>query len=182
PKSSSPLLAPRRKANRCRSAQRVPVLQAGWPMKAAKLSARVCLRLPDSHPVRKVGVSEISAASAGSRVMPAWWSAPSGVGGGGSGFGVLDEPVEQGGLVGLAVVAGVVALADQDGQELGAGAEVGAGLAGGLQTAVQLRWSCAQPVAEHPGVGFAAQPGHAGALVVGGQLRGLAVERVDLGA
>jgi hypothetical protein len=36
----------------------------------------------------------------------------------------LDEAVEQRGPVGLAVVAGVVALADQDRQELGAGAEV----------------------------------------------------------
>jgi hypothetical protein len=36
-------------------------------MKAAKLSARVCLWLPDSHWVRRASVS---AASAGSRVMP----------------------------------------------------------------------------------------------------------------
>jgi len=94
---------------------------------------------------------------------------------------VLDEPVEQGGPVGLAVVACVVALADQDGQELGAGAEVGAGLAGGLQAAVQLGRPGAQPVAEHAGVGFAAEPGHAGGLVVGGQLGRLAVKGVDLG-
>jgi hypothetical protein len=31
-------------------------------------------------------------------------------------------------------------------------------------------------------MGFAAEPGHAGGLVVGGQLRLLAVEGVDLGA
>ena len=31
-------------------------------------------------------------------------------------------------------------------------------------------------------MGFAPQPGHAGGLVVGGQLGGLAVEGVDLGA
>ena len=37
---------------------------------------------------------------------------------------MLDEPVEQGGPAGLAVVAGVVALPGEDGQELGAGAEV----------------------------------------------------------
>ena len=47
----------------------------------------------------------------------------------GPGLGALDEPVEQDGALGLAVVAGVVALPGQDGQELGAGAEVGAGLA-----------------------------------------------------
>jgi len=51
---------------------------------------------------------------------------------------VLDEPVEQRGPVGLAVVAGVVTLPREDGQELGAGAEVGAGLAGRLQAAVEL--------------------------------------------
>jgi len=77
---------------------------------------------------------------------------------------------------GWPVVAGVVALADQDGQELGAGAEVGAGLAGGLQAAVEFGGAGAQAVAEHPGVCFAAQPGHAGGLVVGGQLGRLAVE------
>jgi LuxR family maltose regulon positive regulatory protein len=53
---------------------------------------------------------------------------------------------------------------------LGVGAEVGAGLAGRLQAAVQLGRAGARPVAEHPGVRFAAQPGHAGGLVVGGQL------------
>ena len=40
--------------------------------------------------------------------------------------------------VDLLAILGVVALADQDGQELGAAAEVGAGLAGGLHAAVQL--------------------------------------------
>src|SRR5215469_6978935 len=91
-----------------------------------------------------------------------WWSAP-------FGLGALDEPVEQRGPLSLPVVAGVVALPGKDGQELGAGAEAGAGLAGGLRAAVQLGGPGAQAVAEHPGVGLAAQPGHAGALVVGGQ-------------
>jgi hypothetical protein len=54
------------------------------------------------------------------------------------GFGPLDESVEQGGPGGLAVVAGVVALPGEDGQELGASAEVGAGLAGRFQAAVQF--------------------------------------------
>jgi hypothetical protein len=42
----------------------------------------------------------------------------------------LDEVVEEGGAVGLVVVAGVVALAEEDGDELGSGSEVGAGFAG----------------------------------------------------
>ena len=45
-----------------------------------------------------------------------------------------------------------------------------------------VRRAGAQPVAEHAGVCFAAQAGHAGGLVVGGQLGTLAVEGVDLGA
>jgi hypothetical protein len=44
---------------------------------------------------------------------------------------VVDEALEEVCAFVLAVVLGVVALADQDGQELGAGAEV-AGLAGGF--------------------------------------------------
>jgi len=94
----------------------------------------------------------------------------------------VDEPVEQRGPAGLAVVAGVVALADQNWQELGAGAEVGAGLAGGLHAAVEFGGAGAQAVAEHPGVCFAAQPGHAGGLVVGGQCGRLPVEGAGLGA
>jgi hypothetical protein len=43
---------------------------------------------------------------------------------------LVDEGVEKGGAVGLVVLAGAVALADEDGHELGTGAEVGAGLAG----------------------------------------------------
>src|SRR6202012_5950411 len=39
-----------------------------------------------------------------------------------------------------------------------------------------------EPVAEQAGVGFAAEPGHAGALVVDGQCGRLAVEGVDLRA
>src|SRR5215467_10357153 len=100
-------------------------------MKAAKLSARAGLWLPDSHSARKVSISASSAASPVSRVIWGMVSAP-------FSCGALDESVEQGGPVGLAVVAGVVALADQDGQELGAGAEVGAGLAGGLHAAVEF--------------------------------------------
>jgi len=97
-------------------------------------------------------------------------------------LGVLDEPVEQGGPVGLPVVAGVVALADQDGQELGAGAEVGAGLAGRFRAAAGFGGAGAQPVAGHPGAGFAAEPGHARGLAAGGQGGRLPVESAGLGA
>jgi hypothetical protein len=45
-------------------------------------------------------------------------------------FGSFDEGVEEFGAVGLGAVAGVVALTQQDGDELGSGGEVGAGLAG----------------------------------------------------
>ena len=57
------------------------------------------------------------------------------------------------------MLSGMVALPGEDGQELSAGAEVGAGLAGRFHPAVQFGRPGAQPVAEHPGVGFAAQPG-----------------------
>ncbi len=80
------------------------------------------------------------------------------------------------------MVAGVVALADQDGQELGAGAGAGAGLAGGLQAAVEFGGAGAQAVAGHPGVCLAARPGRAGALVAGGRLGRLPVEGADVGA
>jgi hypothetical protein len=79
----------------------------------------------------------------------------------------LDQLVEECGAVGLFVVAGVVGLALEGGAELDGGLEVAAGLAGGFHAAVELDWAGAQAVAEHPGVGLAAQPGHAGGLVVG---------------
>ena len=75
-------------------------------------------------------------------------------------FDALDDLVEEGCAVGLVVVAGVVSLSKEDGDEFGSGAEVGAGFAGGLHAAFELDWSCAEPVAEHSGVGFAAQSGH----------------------
>jgi hypothetical protein len=45
-------------------------------------------------------------------------------------FGSGDEVLEEGGPIGLVVVAGVVALAEQDGDELGSGVEVAARFAG----------------------------------------------------
>ena len=46
----------------------------------------------------------------------------------------VEEAVEDGGPVGLVVVSGVVALAEQDGDEGGSGLEVGAGI---LSVAIQ---------------------------------------------
>ena len=50
----------------------------------------------------------------------------------------VEEGVEEGGSFGLVVVSGVVALAEEDGHELGAGFEVGAGLADGFHAAVEF--------------------------------------------
>ena len=66
-------------------------------------------------------------------------------------------------------LTGVVSLTEEDGDELGAGSEVGAGLADRLHAAVEFSGAGAQPVAEHAGVGFVAQPCHGGGLDVGGE-------------
>jgi hypothetical protein len=50
-------------------------------------------------------------------------------------FGSLDEVVEEGGSAWLAVISGVVSLPEEHGDELGAGFEVAAGLAGGVHAA-----------------------------------------------
>ena len=65
---------------------------------------------------------------------------------------MLDDLVEEGGAVGLVVVACVVSLAEQDGDELGPGLEVAAGLAGGFHAAFELDRAGAESVAEHAGV------------------------------
>ena len=94
-----------------------------------------------------------------------------------------DEGVEECGAVGLVAVTGVVALAKQDGDELGAGGEVGAGFADRLHAAVELGRAGAHSVAEHAGVGLVTQPDHGGGLDVGGQRArwDLSVEGVDVG-
>jgi hypothetical protein len=77
----------------------------------------------------------------------------------------------------------VVSLAEQDGDELGSGLEVGAGLAGGFHAAVEFGGSGAEAVAEHAGVAFLAEFGHGGRLDLGGQGAGGGggvVEGVDL--
>ena len=89
------------------------------------------------------------------------------------------SPSNKGGPVGLAVAAGVVALADKDGQEFGAGAEAGAGLAGRFHPAVKFGGAGAQPVAEHPGVCFAAMHErlfHRQKALEDGDLRGYAAQ------
>jgi hypothetical protein len=92
---------------------------------------------------------------------------------------LVEESVEEGGAVGLVVLAGVVALAEQDGSELDAGVEVGAGLAGRFHPALEFDGASAQAVAEHAGEGFASQSGHRPGL---GDVELVAVQGVDLGA
>jgi hypothetical protein len=75
-----------------------------------------------------------------------------------SGFGdVVEDVVEELGSFGLVVVLGVVALAEEDGDVLGSGLEVGAGFAGGFHAAFELGGACAKAVAEHAGMGFFAE-------------------------
>src|SRR5918994_7383064 len=98
-------------------------------------------------------------------------------------FGGGDGGVVELGPVGLALGAGVVALAEEDGHELGSGLEVGAGLADGFHAAVELDGTGAHAVAEHAGVGLLAKPGHGRGLDLGGERAGCVggvVEGVDL--
>ena len=78
------------------------------------------------------------------------------------------------------MISGVLSLPEEHGHELGAGLEVAAGLAGFVHAAVEFDRSGAETVAEHAGVGLAAQLEHAGGLEVGGER--LTVDGVDLGA
>jgi hypothetical protein len=71
-----------------------------------------------------------------------------------------DEVVVELGPVRLVVGAGVVSLAEEDGDELGSGVEVGAGFADGFHAAVEFDGSGAEAVAEHASVGFLAEAGH----------------------
>ena len=64
--------------------------------------------------------------------------------------GLFEELVVEGCSVGLVVVSGVVSLSDEDGVELEAGAEVGAGLADRFVAAVEQGGSFAVAVAEEP--------------------------------
>jgi hypothetical protein len=74
----------------------------------------------------------------------------------------LDDGVEEVGPVGLVTLAGVVSLAEQDGNELWSGGEVGARLADVLHATVELGGAGAHAVAEHAGVGFVTESGHGG--------------------
>jgi hypothetical protein len=80
-----------------------------------------------------------------------------------------DEPVDERLAVGLVVVPGVVALAEEHGHEVRASLDVGAGLTRRLHPAFELDGSRAQPVAEHAGVRFATQSFHGSGLDLGGQ-------------
>ncbi|GLW36051.1 hypothetical protein Areg01_89850 [Actinoplanes regularis] len=81
----------------------------------------------------------------------------------------VQESGEQLGAVGLVVLGGVVVLTLQGGPELDAGLEEGAGLADGLERAVEFGWAGAVAVAEQAVV-FAAQPGHAGVCQFNGSV------------
>jgi len=80
--------------------------------------------------------------------------------------------LEQVGPLLLMVAGGMVVLGLQGGPERDAGLEERAGLADGLEGAIQLGRSGAVAVAEQAVV-FAAEPGHLRADRVGGQLWGL---------
>ena len=64
----------------------------------------------------------------------------------------VDQLVVEAGAGGVGVGGGVVALAAQDGDELGAGLVEAAAFADGLEAAVELEWSGAVAVAEQPPV------------------------------
>ena len=78
------------------------------------------------------------------------------------------RPVEESGAVVLVAFDGVVALASQDRDELGAGVEEPASFADRLEVAVERRGSCAVSVAEQPSV-VSGEASHVGALDRGGK-------------
>ena len=80
-----------------------------------------------------------------------------------------EELFEEGDTVGLVVVAGMVSLAEDDGNELGSGLEVRARLARGFHAAFELDRSGAQSVAEHARVGFAPEARRRGSFDLGGK-------------
>jgi hypothetical protein len=87
---------------------------------------------------------------------------------------VVEETVEQVGVVGLVVVGGVVALALKGRSELDAGLEERAGFADGFEGAVEFGWSGAVAVAEQAVV-FTSQAGHSWPDGVGGQRFALSI-------
>jgi hypothetical protein len=92
-----------------------------------------------------------------------------------------EEPVEDGDEVLLVAFGGVVALANEDGDELGSGGEVDAGLTDGLEGAVELGGSGAVAVAEEPALHLEPEPPHLLAFGRSWQLdRGGGVEGFDL--
>jgi hypothetical protein len=88
------------------------------------------------------------------------------------GVDVLEEAVEELDPSGLVAFGGVVALAEEDGHEVGSGGEVDTGFADGLEAAVELDGAGAVAVAEQSAVHLEAEPAHALSLGGGGQDRG----------
>jgi hypothetical protein len=91
-----------------------------------------------------------------------------------------EEAVEDLLAADLALVLGVVTLLPERGTEGDRGDEKGAGLADGLEVAVQFDWAGAVAVAEHAAVHLGAEAAHLGAFVRGGEPAGLVVEGFDL--
>ena len=92
-----------------------------------------------------------------------------------------EEPVEDGDEVVLVAFGGVVALAEQDGDELGSGGEVDAGLTDGFEGAVEFGGSGAVAVAEESALHLEPQAPHLFAFGGGGQFDGCGgVEGFDL--
>ena len=96
---------------------------AAMPDEGGEAVRKVWSWLPKIQSARKVRSSASSMASLRSRLMSGIVVNPVGVD-------AADETVEERCSFGLSSLVGVVSLFGQDGQELGAGAEVGAGLAG----------------------------------------------------
>src|SRR2546428_2873857 len=91
-----------------------------------------------------------------------------------------EDLVEEVMPAGLVSFGGVVSLAEEDGDELGAGLEVDAGLADGLEAAVEFDGPAAVAVAEQSPLLLLADAELGGVLLVAGQSPGLHVEGVDL--
>ena len=79
-----------------------------------------------------------------------------------------------------ALSGGVVALPLQGGPELDGSDEEAAGLADRFEVAVHFNGAGAVAVAEHAAVHLGTELAHFAALVIGGELAGLAVEGFDL--
>ena len=91
----------------------------------------------------------------------------------------MDEFVEEGGFGLVASFGSVVALASEEGDELGSGLEEPALLADGFVDAVDAEGPVAVAVAEEASVGFDGEAFHVGAFEVSGQRSCLVVGGFD---